>query len=96
MGWIGYLSRLQALTKRRLTPLAKGVLAFRRMLAGILLGTLLVGAAAHAAPAQPKIIIKKTMDGRCLTKVHKDYWKTKIYVAKPNLGACIASGGRPV
>ena len=50
----------------------------------------------HGAAKKPAILIKKTMDGRCLTINHTDYWKTKIYVGKPNLGACIASGGRKV
>ncbi len=51
---------------------------------------------AHAADRKPAVLIKKTLDGRCLTISHTDYWKTKIYIGKPNLGACIASGGRRV
>ncbi|MEZ5596099.1 MAG: hypothetical protein R3E84_06850 [Pseudomonadales bacterium] len=47
--------------------------------------------AAGPVPVSP---IKKTLDGRCITKDHADYWKTKIYVAKPTLEACLASGGR--
>lgn len=39
--------------------------------------------------------IKKTLDGRCLTPDHKDYWETKVYVAKPSMEACIKSGGKP-
>ena len=50
----------------------------------------------RADDKKPATLIKKTMDGRCLTISHTDYWKTKIYVGKPNLGACIASGGRKV
>jgi len=50
----------------------------------------------HAAAKKPVSPIKKTMDGRCLTKTHSDYWKTKIYVAKPTVAACLASGGRKV
>ena len=57
---------------------------------------LLAPAALAAAPKKPVSPVKKTMDGRCLTTKHKDYWKTKIYVAKPTLDACVASGGRKV
>ncbi|MGI9325396.1 MAG: hypothetical protein ACR2PZ_09275 [Pseudomonadales bacterium] len=39
--------------------------------------------------------IKKTLDGRCLAPDHKDYWETKVYVAKPSMEACIKSGGKP-
>ena len=39
-------------------------------------------------------MVKKTLDGRCLAPDHPDYWKTKVYVAKPSMEACIKSGGR--
>lgn len=40
-------------------------------------------------------MVKKTMDGRCLAPEHKDYWETKVYVAKPSMAECIKSGGKP-
>lgn len=63
--------------------------------AGLLVASLLA-MPVHGAAPKPATLVKKTMDGRCLTNSHVDYWKTKIYVGKPNLGACIASGGRKV
>jgi hypothetical protein len=45
---------------------------------------------------KPKSPIKKTLDGRCLTPDHPDYWKTNIYIAKPSVESCIASGGQLV
>ena len=39
--------------------------------------------------------IKKTLDGRCLTPEHPDYWDTNVYIAKPSMDACLKSGGRP-
>ena len=39
-------------------------------------------------------MIKKTLDGRCLAPDHEDYWKTKVYVAKPSMEDCLKSGGR--
>lgn len=50
----------------------------------------------EASTKQPVSPVKKTMDGRCLTTKHADYWKTKIYVSKPTMAACVASGGRQV
>jgi len=50
----------------------------------------------EASAKKPVSPIKKTMDGRCLTTKHADYWKTKIYVSKPTVAACVASGGRQV
>ena len=61
-----------------------------------LLVACLIAMPVHGTARKPAVLIKKTMDGRCLTINHTDYWKTKIYVGKPNLGACIASGGRKV
>lgn len=52
--------------------------------------------ALQASAPKPIQLVKKTMDGRCLEKQHPDFWKTKIYVAKPTVAACIASGGRKV
>jgi hypothetical protein len=51
---------------------------------------------AEASAKKPVSPVKKTLDGRCLTTTHADYWKTKIYVSKPTLAACVASGGRQV
>ena len=45
---------------------------------------------------KPKSPIKKTLDGRCLTPDHPEYWKTKIYIAKPSVESCVASGGQLV
>lgn len=39
-------------------------------------------------------VIKKTLDGRCLTPEHDDYWETRVYVAKPSMEECLKSGGR--
>ena len=55
---------------------------------------LVVGGTAHAN--KPNSPIKKTLDGRCLTPDHPDYWDTKIYIAKPSVEACVASGGQIV
>lgn len=53
------------------------------------------GLAALAGPAvAEETMIKKTLDGRCLAPDHKEYWKTKVYVAKPSMEACLKSGGR--
>ncbi len=62
----------------------------------VLLVTSLLAMPVHGAAPKPAVLVKKTMDGRCLTNKHPEFWKTKIYVGKPNLGACIASGGRKV
>jgi len=62
----------------------------------ILLVAGLLAMPVHGATKKPATLIKKTMDGRCLTIKHTDYWKTKIYVGKPSVEACISSGGRKV
>ncbi|MEM6708878.1 MAG: hypothetical protein AAF648_08850 [Pseudomonadota bacterium] len=53
---------------------------------------------ALCAGAQPLLaaesVIKKTLDGRCLAPNHPDYWKTKVYTAKPSMEACLKSGGK--
>ncbi|MCR9276384.1 MAG: hypothetical protein NXH85_00320 [Pseudomonadaceae bacterium] len=41
-----------------------------------------------------KHIVKKTMDGRCLSSDHPSYWDTKIYIKKASMQACVASGGK--
>lgn len=51
---------------------------------------------AEASAKKPVSPVKKTLDGRCLTTKHTDYWKTKIYVSKPTMAACVSSGGRQV
>ena len=72
-------------------------MAYLKVWTTVLLVASLLATSAHgAAPKKPAQLVKKTMDGRCLTNKHPDYWKTKIYVGKPNLGSCIASGGRRV
>lgn len=52
-------------------------------------------AASLTAPALAnESMVKKTMDGRCLASNHKDYWDTKVYVAKPSMAECLKSGGK--
>lgn len=63
----------------------------------ILLAALLLSLSSAVAMAdKPVSPIKKTLDGRCLTPDHPDYWKTNIYIAKPSVESCIASGGQLV
>ncbi len=52
--------------------------------------TLMIAGPALAA----ETMVKKTLDGRCLDASHKDYWETKVYVAKPSMAACLKSGGK--
>ncbi len=79
----------------RLTVTTSGI---SRMLAFalVLSMSLAVSSPVEASAKKPVSPVKKTMDGRCLTIKHADYWKTKIYVSKPTLAACVASGGRKV
>ena len=57
---------------------------------------LLVSMVGTAYADKPKSPIKKTLDGRCLKPDHPDYWNTKIYIAKPSVQSCVASGGQLV
>ncbi len=50
---------------------------------------------ATGSAAADDVLIKKTLDGRCLAPDHPEYWDTKIYVAKTSMDACVASGGKP-
>ncbi len=61
----------------------------------LLLGSALVAFSLAGVCAADGDVIKKTLDGRCLAPDHKDYWETKVYVAKPSMEACIKSGGKP-
>ena len=54
-----------------------------------------VGAIHVVADEDIPELVKKTLDGRCLADDHPDYWDTKIYIAKPSMDACVASGGKP-
>ncbi len=68
-----------------------------RKLSHILLTAMLLTLSSGAAMAdKPNSPIKKTLDGRCLTPDHPDYWETNIYIAKPSVESCIASGGQLV
>jgi hypothetical protein len=66
------------------------------LMLGLLVAGLASSPALEASAKKPVSPVKKTMDGRCLTIKHADYWKTKIYVSKPTVAACVASGGRQV
>ena len=60
----------------------------------VLAATLLAISATPSVFADESMV-KKTMDGRCLASDHKDYWETKVYVAKPSMAECLKSGGKP-
>ena len=58
----------------------------------LLMAVVLLCSAGLAQAAED--MVKKTLDGRCLAPDHPEYWKTKVYVAKPSMEACLKSGGR--
>ncbi len=65
----------------------------RPLISGMICALALGSALAVPAHADESMV-KKTLDGRCLASTHKDYWETKVYVAKPSMAACVKSGGK--
>lgn len=60
----------------------------------LLLAAVMLAISAAAPAVADESMVKKTMDGRCLASDHKDYWETKVYVAKPSMAECLKSGGK--
>ncbi len=60
----------------------------------LIAGALALLLCGNAMADKPRSPIKKTLSGECLKPDHPEYWNTKIYIAKPTVEACIASGGQ--
>lgn len=80
----------------KLTPVGSRLTRRLTLALALCLATPFALSGVEASAKKPVSPVKKTMDGRCLTTKHADYWKTKIYVSKPTMAACVASGGRQV